>query len=293
MAHTSIVNRSRILATATALSAAGLLVNPAPAQASPMFPLAPACKQYGFGGAFSLRQDNGFRVSFSSTGPTARGSATAVGGSGATMRGTVTGGIQGRNVDFTIRFDQSTGRYRGVVGDDGLVRGGKTIDEVYVDELFAKTAAWDSVSPLVCADAPPPPPPSVPSPTSVPPTGPAVARLGVAVQGPTTLRAGQGAPYTVILSNPGDAAAPVELFISYGGQLRQTDQVTPAGGVNCGVVTNAGGTTAVRCTAQQLAPKATASIVVQGRGSAPGSGTLGVTINSADPVPSLRRSRKS
>jgi hypothetical protein len=92
MAHTSIVNRSRVLAAAAAMSLVGLLlVIPAPAQASPMFPLAPACKQYGFGGAFSLRQDNGFRVSFSSTGPTARGSATAVGGSGATMRGTVTG----------------------------------------------------------------------------------------------------------------------------------------------------------------------------------------------------------
>jgi hypothetical protein len=126
----------------------------------------------------------------------------------------------------------------------------------------------------------------------LPPAGPAAARLGVAVNGPTTLRAGMSGSYTVNLSNPGDVGAPVELYVSFGGQLQQTGPVS-SGGLNCDVINNAGGTSAVHCTSQQLQSKATAQIVVQGRGSAPGAGHLTVNINSSDPAAQfVQRSQK-
>jgi hypothetical protein len=294
--HGSIVNRSQLFAAATAISAVGLLMVPAPARAGPMFPLAPACTQYGFTGKFSLRQDNGWRVSFTSTGPAATGRVVAVGNSGYTMRGNVTGGINGRNVDFTTHWDNSssTGHYNGVVGDDGTVRRGTTINQENAD-----LADWDSTSaPLGCITpaAPVTPPGSGegPGPAEIPapPAGPATARLAVSATGPTTLPAGQSGTYTVNLSNPGDTGAPIELYVSFGGQVQQTGQVI-SGGFNCEVINNAGGTSAIRCNSQQLQSKATAQIVVQARGSAPGAGHLTVNINSADPAAQfVQRSQK-
>ncbi|MDT5267030.1 MAG: hypothetical protein QOI90_3656, partial [Mycobacterium sp.] len=140
-------------------------------------------------------------------------------------------------------------------------------------------AHWDSITPLACVIAPAP----APAPQPAPPAQTAGARLGVAVKGPTTQPAGQNGIYTVNLSNSGDTGAPVELYVSFGGQLQQTGQVTPSGGFNCDVINNAGGTTAVHCTVPQLQSKATANVVVQGRGSAPGAGHLTATINSSDP----------
>lgn len=289
--HGTIVNRAQMFASATALSVAGFLVVPTPAQASPMFPLAPACTQFGFTDAFGLRQDNGYAVGFNADGTSVAGRAAADGNSGDRLEGRVTGGIKGRNIDFTIRWDGGGGgHYTGDIADDGSVRRGVTIDQ-----SNANSAYWSSNFPLACLDAPPAPPvvtPPAGNPVP-PPAGPAVARLGVSASGPTTLSAGQGAAYTVNLSNPGDAGAPVELYISFGGQLQQTGQVTPSGGVNCDVINNAGGTTAVRCTGQQLQSKATASIVVQGRGAAPGAGHLTATINSSDPAAQfVQRSQK-
>ncbi|WP_319456209.1 MULTISPECIES: hypothetical protein [unclassified Mycobacterium] len=283
-ANQTIVNRSQLLAAATAIGAVALLAIPTPARAGPMFPLAPACAQYGFDGKFSLRQDNGFRVSFTSTGRAATGEVVATGDNGWRQLGYVTGGIKGRNVDFTTNWDRNSGtgpgHYLGVVGDDGFVRGGTTLDQSNVN-----VANWSSTLPLGCLDAPLPPPPPVISATigEQVPAGPAAARLGVAVNGPTTLRAGMSGSYTVNLSNPGDVGAPVELYVSFGGQLQQTGPVNPSGGVNCDVINNAGGTSAVRCNAQQLESKATAQIVVQARGPAPGAGHLTVNINSSDP----------
>ena len=288
-ANQTIVNRSQLLAAATALSAVGFLMVPMPALAGPMFPLAPACTQYGFDGKFSLRQDNGFRVSFTSTGPAATGRVVATGDSGSKSQGNVTGGIKGRNIDFTTHWDNSssTGHYLGVVGDDGTVRRGSTINQ---DN--ANSAYWDSTAPLRCLDAPPPPILDITLPPRIPPASPAAARLAVSVTGPTTLRAGMSGSYTVNLSNPGDIGAPVELYVSFGG-LQQAGQVTPSGGLNCEVINNAGGTSAVRCDAQQLQSKATANIVVQARGSAPGAGHLTVNINSSDPgAQFVQRSQK-
>jgi hypothetical protein len=67
----------------------------------------------------------------------------------------------------------------------------------------------------------------------------------------------------VTVSNPGDASAPVELFISFNGKLQQTGQATPSD--------------------RQFQSKGTANITVQGQGSAPGAGQLVVNINSSDP----------
>jgi hypothetical protein len=239
-----------------------------------MPPLAPPCSQYNFyTGDWPIATGDGQYVIQTHHGPTAAGRVLQSGD----YRGSVTsGGISnGRNVDFTITFNYGTTygvgprRYTGTVGDDGLVENGSSD---YWDG--GRPEPWGSIRPLACIDAPPPPAP--------PDAQTAAARLGVVAKGPTTLPTGQSGTYTVSLSNSGDTGAPVELYVSFGGQLQQTGQVTPSGGVNCDVINNAGGTSAVHCTAQQLPSKATANIVVQGRGSAPGAGHLTATINSSD-----------
>jgi hypothetical protein len=163
--------------------------------------------------------------------------------------------------------------YAGNVDDDGLV---------HVGRVGTGTGSWNSTRPLECNDAPAPAP--APAQQPAPPAAAAAARLGVAVNGPATLPAGQSGTYTVSVSNPGDVSAPVELFISFNGNLQLTGQPAPSGGFNCEVINNAGGTTAVHCTVGQFGSKATANITVQGRGSAPGAGQLVVTINSSDPA---------
>src|SRR5216684_5454676 len=79
MSQSIIVNRSQLLAAATAITAVGFLTVSPPAQAHPMLPLGPACSQYGFPGDFSLKQSNGPVVRFNATGPVASGTATATG----------------------------------------------------------------------------------------------------------------------------------------------------------------------------------------------------------------------
>jgi hypothetical protein len=88
----------------------------------------------------------------------------------------------------------------------------------------------------------------------------------------------------VSVSNPGELSAPVELFISFNGNLRQTGQPAPSTGFDCTVNNYAGGTTSAHCTAGQFGSKQTATITVQGQGSAPGTGQLVVNINSSDPA---------
>lgn len=274
--QTAAKRTAQLFAAATAITAAAFLTVTPPAQARPMLPLAPLCHQYQFPGNFSLRWDDGEVVLFSSYGFDARGPTVTTYNTGRQSHGVVSGGMNGLNdVDFTI---DGGGRvpehYTGTVGDDGYVHGGVVTDQV-------GSHHWDSTErPLACVLAPAPAPAQQPPP---PDAQTAAARLGVAVNGPTTLGAGMSGTYTVNLSNSGDTGAPVELYVSFGGQLQQTGQVTPSGGVNCDVINNAGGTTAVHCTAQQLQSKATANIVVQGRGAAPGAGHLTVTINSSDP----------
>ncbi len=179
MSQATIMNRS-LCAAATAISAVGFLTVPAPAHAYPILPLAPACDSYGFnpGGNYGIRADNGWAVDISGNGPTAAGDANAHGDSGATMHGSVSGGVNGRSVDFTINWDSGPrGHYTGVVDEDGFASGTST------DLTNGNSAGWHATGRLVClgtaapdqvplprpgvptalpqAPPPPPPPPNV------------------------------------------------------------------------------------------------------------------------------------
>jgi hypothetical protein len=270
------------LAAATAITAVGFLTAAPPAHAHPILPLAPACSQYDFPALFWLKQANGDSVEFNGNGPVAFGPAVATGGTYGALhapeRG-VTGGITGDKVDLTIDWESGAiGRYTGNVGTDGFAHG-YTLDQAADAKQIVH---WDSTVPLVCTT--PAASPATPAQQPAPPDAqPAAARLGVAVNGPTTLPAGQSGTYTVSVSNPGDLSAPVELFISFNGNLQQNG-FTPSGGFDCTVNNYAGGTTSVHCTVGQFQSKATANITVQGRGSAPGAGQLVVNINSSDPA---------
>jgi hypothetical protein len=252
-----------------------------------MLPLAPACSQWGCPGVFTLKQTNGDLVRFNSTGPVASGQAEAT-TPDREQHGYVQGGsIKGDKLDFTLGWSDvqggPVGVYTGVVGSDGFAHGETR------DRDFGETALWDSTVPLVCTTpaASPAAPAAAPAPAqqpAPPDAQTAAARLGVSVNGPTTLSAGMSGTYTVTVSNPGDLSAPVELFISFNGNLRQTGQPAPSGGFDCTVNNYAGGTTSVHCTVAQFQSKATANIAAQGQGSAPGAGQLVVTINSSDPA---------
>lgn len=294
--HTAMTLSRRIgvrILTGTAITAAGFLTLSALAQAHPMLPLAPgACNQYAFNGNFSLKQSNGDTVVFSSIGPTASGNATATGGRNGPLHGTVTGGIQGDKLDFTINWGgTSSGAYTGFVSADGFVHGDTQEQAREFGDVFGNlppdppVAHWDSTVPLVCSTpaAPPAAPAAPPVPVShqpVPPAPAALARLGVAVTGPTTLQTGLSGTYTVTVANNGDVDAPGDLYISYGGKLEQTGQIAPSGSFQCDVINNAGGTTAVHCTVANIPPHTSPTIQVQGRGMTPGPGHLTATVNS-------------
>ncbi len=251
----------------SAIGAVGFLTVPAPAQAVPMLPLAPAC-QYGFTGGFGLQQSNGAAVTFSTNGPfeaVGDAHATGTGGSGLdTMEGKVNGGITGNQLAFTIRwYSGPTGKYTGTVGDDGFAHG-TTFDVVNRESR----ATWDAMFPLSCVE-PAAPPPEAPKP--IPAPVPTTAVLSATVDGPATLQAGLSGTYVVTVSNTGGVKAPVELFIIFAGKLEQTGA---QGGSDCQLQPPAAGVNAtVRCV-QQLEPGAKSDIVVQGRGSVPGAGTL-------------------
>jgi hypothetical protein len=143
MSHLTVVKRSQLLAAATAITAMGFLTVSPAVQAHPMLPLAPACNQYVFNGDFTLRQDNGALISFSSTGPVASGTVR-----GGTDSGIVTGSIQGRNVDFTINWGGPNApdiqpEYIGTIGDDALIHNGGRRGTPFT---------WDSTRPLGCQD---------------------------------------------------------------------------------------------------------------------------------------------
>jgi hypothetical protein len=167
MSQLAIVNRSQLLAAATALSAVGFLTVSPPAQAHPMLPLAPACSQWGLNGIFSLQQSNGDTVSFTMNGPAASGTAHATGGLNGPLQGPVSGGIQGDKLDFKVTWGaHSVGDYTGSVGSDGFAHGDTSDEYQPFGDVFGNVSApyvahWDSTVPLVCttpAAAPPPPP---------------------------------------------------------------------------------------------------------------------------------------
>lgn len=66
--------------------------------------------------------------------------------------GNVSGGIQGRKIDFTITWDNNKGaaHFTGTVGDDGVAHGTSTGPSVPIN--LWNPGAWNSVGPLTCTD---------------------------------------------------------------------------------------------------------------------------------------------
>lgn len=156
-----------LAASATAISAIGLVTGPVPAQAAPTIPLAPACGQYQFNGFFELTQSNDYKVIFAKEkGQALQGDASASHPINAyhpdiVLRGTVSGGIEGNHLDFTVRWDNgSVGHYWGDVSDDAFAHG-TTVDQANTGASWDSTVALSCVTPA--APAQPPPPPAAPA----------------------------------------------------------------------------------------------------------------------------------
>jgi hypothetical protein len=167
MSQLTIVNRSQLLAAATAISAVGLFLTVSPpAQAHPMlpFPLAPACSQWAFNGDFSLKQSNGALVHFYATGPDLHGvSAEAKITGGGRLQGPATGGIQGDKLDFKVTWSEnSVGDYTGTVGNGGFAHGDTADEYQPFGDGPGSYAHWDSTGPLVCSTPAAPPPATAP-----------------------------------------------------------------------------------------------------------------------------------
>jgi hypothetical protein len=147
---------SQILAAATTIAALGFSPIAPSAQANPLapIPLAPACDQYVFNGRFEARGTpldlgrSSWRVFFDSTGQSAGTSpAAVVFDDGGQVKGhVVAGGIQGRSINFRIKWDDKPDNFWsfwGTVGDDGIAHG---------DEQGPGTGApWSAWTPLSCA----------------------------------------------------------------------------------------------------------------------------------------------
>ena len=143
MSQVTIMKRPQLFAAATAITAVGFLTAAPPAQAAPE-----PCTQYGFNGNFVMRGADGWEVTVdAATGSAAVGNAVAIFDDGGAVRGFVrAGGIQGRNVDFTVSWinqpEDSVWTFTGTVSDDGLVHNGGP-------------SSWESTSPLACMDVDP------------------------------------------------------------------------------------------------------------------------------------------
>jgi hypothetical protein len=149
----SIKHTTPVLSSAAAISAISLLITPVCAHAVPPVPLEPGCMQYEFVGRYELGQHNLYNVAFNAQGQTVDSRAWAQGpGSdqGDNLYGNVSGGIQGRKIDFTIHWDEGPiGHYTGDINDDGTVHNGWTEDETNP----GTPASWTSGTRLGCASS--------------------------------------------------------------------------------------------------------------------------------------------
>ncbi len=140
-----------VAASATAISALGLLIAPAPVHA------APACEVYGFAGNVTIREDYGggeyVDFSFSATGTTAGGPATATPSKGGNppTTGTITGGIvengPGINLTYTEPPNSAGGvpiyHFAGAIRESDMIATGKEREH-----------SWRTLGPLACLDEP-------------------------------------------------------------------------------------------------------------------------------------------
>lgn len=165
----------QILSAATTIAALGFLTVAPPVQADPIapVPLAPACDQFVFNGRFEARgtpldhERSGWKVFFDATGQSAgTPPAAVVFNDGGQVKGrVVAGGIQGRSINFRIKWDDKPDNFWsfwGTIGDDGFAHG---------DEQGPGSGApWSSQSPLSCA-TPVPQQPATPQKTMATVTG--------------------------------------------------------------------------------------------------------------------------
>jgi hypothetical protein len=133
--------KTLLAASATAISAIGLLVASSPAQAD-------SCNQWALPGNAKIRQDNGWNVNFPGVAQDAAtdlsGRAFTVAQTGQSMSGNAFGGINGSHLDVTINWDFGpTGRYLGDVAADGILRG------------TTGGVGFTSEQPLKCMTSPP------------------------------------------------------------------------------------------------------------------------------------------
>jgi hypothetical protein len=165
----TIMNRSKLFAAAAAISAAGFLPFAAPAQALPMFPLAPACSQWGFpGDYFDFYTTKDYKVSVNSKGQTLGPSAVTFfrfsGTNG--VYGNASGSISGTAINLNVNWsDGSPGQYVGTIDPNGVPHG-------YV---LNGGADWKSDAPLTCVTSAPPNGPETP------PGGPAAPATATVV----------------------------------------------------------------------------------------------------------------
>jgi len=154
MSQATIMKKTQFCAAVTAMGASGLLTVAVPAQADPMFPLAPPCVQYGWAGNTVLQHTNGWTATFNATGTSSSQPASATHTGGGRLAGTVDAVINGRSVSLLMKWNNgAVGNYTGTVGDDGIARG-DTVDLVHPENK----AGWNTASPLSClkTEAPPP-----------------------------------------------------------------------------------------------------------------------------------------
>jgi hypothetical protein len=164
-----------VVATSAAIAAIGMLGSPI-ANATPLVPLAPTCKDYQFSNVFNINQDNGILVNVSTAGtrvvPTNFISYNIPPYKTKMTSGKGSGGITGRTIDFAVNWTLGPGaglsnHYTGVIGDDGLAHG-TTVNN------RNDTNTWQTIEPLPCAAAAPAAPVDPPAPKPIRPIG----RLG-------------------------------------------------------------------------------------------------------------------
>lgn len=105
-------------ASASAITALGLLAGPPLAQAEP------DCTQFGYNGGIVIKEDSGWSVVIPFTGQAAGGTVTAVDARGQSKQGNVSGSVSGRNINVTATYNGGgSQRYVGDIGNDGIGRG--------------------------------------------------------------------------------------------------------------------------------------------------------------------------
>jgi hypothetical protein len=131
------------LAGVAAITAVGLMVAAAPAQAIPPVPSAPGnCADFAFPGSVNLNISSGDKLSFSANGKDSSGPATW--SNNTNFPGTFVGSIGLTFVDIDFTDDKGTTHLQGKIAPNGIASGS-------VRELSGVT--WTSTSPFTCVEA--------------------------------------------------------------------------------------------------------------------------------------------